>query len=194
MQLSNHSIWPSKADVRQQFSPFSGITIKRQPRARTLWLKTRMGVRMFKVYCSSEVKQRCKVYLTWKVRGLRLVYFTTDISSQEKWVVKQTRKWGSWVEVTAVTQADTNRQGAGEGHRVMKRTILPHADAQKPWCPSRVLKSIAVPTRAAVNSATDIRTGTKSSVAHGQPWLRCCWGLSEPGKPGLFKQRQKVHV
>lgn len=104
-----------------------------------LWLETRMGVRMFKVYCSSEVKQRCEVYLTWKVRGLWLVYFTTDISWQEKWVVKQTRKWGSWVGVTAVTLADTNSPGAGEGHSVMKRTIVPADNAQTTSGPVRDL-------------------------------------------------------
>lgn len=52
---------------------------------------------MCKVYCSSEVVQGCEVYLTWKVRGLCLVYFATDIGSQEKWVVRKTRKWGSWL-------------------------------------------------------------------------------------------------
>lgn len=35
------------------------------------------------------------------------------------------------MEVTAVTQADTNRQGAGEGRRVMKRTVVPHGDARE---------------------------------------------------------------
>lgn len=40
------------------------------------------------------------------------------------------------MEVTAVTQADTNRPGAGEGHSVEKRTIGPDVNAQKtvrPW-------------------------------------------------------------
>lgn len=85
------------------------------------WPKTRMGVRMCKVYCSAEVKLRCEVYLTWKVRGWWLVYFATDISSQEKWAVRKTRKWASWVEVTAETHADTNTLRAGEGHHVIKR-------------------------------------------------------------------------
>lgn len=101
---------------------FLFLTKRKHQQHCILWLKTRMGVRMFKVYCSSEVKQRCEVYLTWKVRGLSRVYFATDISSQEKWVVRKTRKWASWVEVTAVMQADTNTWRAGEGHGVMKRT------------------------------------------------------------------------
>lgn len=41
------------------------------------------------------------------------------------------------MEVTAVTQADTNRLGAGEGHSVTKRTIGPDVNAQMTWCPSR---------------------------------------------------------
>lgn len=66
--------------------------ILRQKKTTTGPKRTRMGVCMHKVYCSSEVKRRCEVYLTWKVRGLPLADFATDIGSQEKWVVRKTRK------------------------------------------------------------------------------------------------------
>lgn len=54
--------------------------------------RTRMGGRMCTVYCSSEVKRRCEVYLTWKVRGLPPVDLATDIGPQEERVVRKTRK------------------------------------------------------------------------------------------------------
>lgn len=80
------------------------------------------------------------------------------------------------MEVTAVTQADTNRQGAGEGHRVMKRTIVPNVDAQKTlypsrellgsekhYCPNASLRTSAVPTQYVFgdNRQTDLTVGNQ---------------------------------
>lgn len=66
-------------------------------------IKTNMWAHICKAAYSSKATWRCEVYLTWKVRGFSLVYFATDISSQEKWVARKTRKWACWVEVTAGT-------------------------------------------------------------------------------------------
>lgn len=141
--MSIHRIWGSAVLV---FFFFFFLRNEKENNNRTFhggpWTETRMGVRMCKVYCSCKVKQGCEVYLTWKVRGLWLVYLATDIGSQEKWVVRKTRKWASWVEATAESHADTNTLRAGEGHRVIKGAAVRRQNKSHSWCSCEVLKMV----------------------------------------------------